>query len=522
MLVSFRALQAKRDAELAARRKIKEDEWDFVTPIWERDILPSWTRARRDERLHDLWWRGAPPNLRGRVWALVCGNALMLPRNLWTGLSKAVDAALVAVENDQQPEGVWRIPPAVLHIIDEDIEDALPSLKLFQRNSGPMWTDLRAFMCGLVLLRLEKLGLAPPKPQANDATHVRNTSLSGALPVKVLTPDDIEPELLYQPGLAQLGAMLLCNLSPSEALIAMVNLLAQRHWLRVLFGPSPGVGGLAPPTPSPASSAVHPDQQRATVIESALAELKEAKVQLGRELDGMERVFDTLLADQMPKVFANMQARGVKPRMYLRNWLRSLFASWLPFDSVARLWDVILLDETDATVYRTALALVQLLESRLYVPDAEELVTVLNGRNRVILEVWHRQLSGPLGSARDCEAARLSVGRNWVEPEDKDAGLPATNDDVEAAGTQDTAKADDEENGSSHAADDRPTPPAKPNGSHAPTRRAVEADRSMIPLDNIFAQYGITEDILFKTIEAQYGWWKNSTLARLLDRELGM
>ncbi len=56
-----------------------------------------------------------------------------------------------------------------------------------------------------------------------------------------------------------------------------------------------------------------------------------------------------------------------------------------------RVWDVVLLDETDSMIYRVCLALVQMLESRLYVPDQEELETILRGTNRAALAVWRRE-----------------------------------------------------------------------------------------------------------------------------------
>lgn len=67
-----------------------------------------------------------------------------------------------------------------------------------------------------------------------------------------------------------------------------------------------------------------------------------------------------------------MQARGVRPSAYVRDWVRTLFVPFLPFDAVARLWDCILLEEGDALIFRAGLALVKLLSARLYAPDRDE------------------------------------------------------------------------------------------------------------------------------------------------------
>jgi hypothetical protein len=141
--------------------------------------------------------------------------------------------------------------------------------------------------------------------------------------------------IAYCAGAAPLAAMLLANLSPSETLVALLNLLAERPWLRALYAPAP----------APAAGDTHLH----TKTPGAPAFRQDAAA-------GFERVFDTLLADQMPKVrpsaapvpspllslrqvYANMQARGVRPSAYVRDWVRTLFVPFLPFDAVARLWD---------------------------------------------------------------------------------------------------------------------------------------------------------------------------------------
>lgn len=49
----------------------------------------------------------------------------------------------------------------------------------------------------------------------------------------------------------------------------------------------------------------------------------------------------------------------------------------------------------------------------------------------------------------------------------------------------------------------------------------IEANDDLVPLDNIYGgQYDINENNLFQVLEEQVSWWKDSTLERLLDREL--
>ena len=53
-----------------------------------------------------------------------------------------------------------------------------------------------------------------------------------------------------------------------------------------------------------------------------------------------------------------------------------LFLDHLPFEACARLWDVILL-EGDSFLYRVSLAILAVLESRLFFPDRQELLDLL-------------------------------------------------------------------------------------------------------------------------------------------------
>jgi hypothetical protein len=106
------------------------------------------------------------------------------------------------------------------------------------------------------------------------------------------------------------------------------------------------------------------------------------------------RIFDTLLADGMPKseiqrvcsisptyhtntqVYFNFKQHGISPREYLPDWIIPLFLDHLPFEACARLWDVLLL-EGDSFLYRASLGMLAVLEPRLFFPDRTELLELL-------------------------------------------------------------------------------------------------------------------------------------------------
>ena len=88
------------------------------------------------------------------------------------------------------------------------------------------------------------------------------------------------------------------------------------------------------------------------------------------------RIFDTLLADAMPKIYFNFKQHQISPAAYLPDWLISLFLDHLPFEACARIWDILIL-EGDSFLYRAALGILAVLEARLFFPDRQELLALL-------------------------------------------------------------------------------------------------------------------------------------------------
>ena len=75
-------------------------------------------------------------------------------------------------------------------------------------------------------------------------------------------------------------------------------------------------------------------------------------------------------------VYFNFKQHQISPGAYLPDWLVPLFLDHLPFEACARVWDVIFL-EGDAFLYRAALAILGVLEPRLFFPDRKELLELL-------------------------------------------------------------------------------------------------------------------------------------------------
>lgn len=153
----------------------------------------------------------------------------------------------------------------------------------------------------------------------------------------------------YVHGTAKIAGMILLNMKPQQGFVMMRNVL-ERHCMRSLY-----------------SSVAAKD-----------------------DVEAYYRIFDTLLADCMPKIYFNFKQHQISPGAYLPDWLIPLFLDHLPFEACARLWDVLLL-EGDSFLFRAALAVLAVLEPRLFFPDRQELLDLLRGKNKAALEVAKRE-----------------------------------------------------------------------------------------------------------------------------------
>lgn len=328
-------------------RKRQEDE-ENARLVWEREIMPCWTRAREDEKLWNLWWGGIPQVLRARLWPRACGNDLMLSHKLFPR----------ALESAQSTIASGAFPGVLLEVIKQDIAETLPSLRLFDEHTGPLYQDLIDVLLAFVYVRVD---------EASQREQLGYTDV--ALVHSKYT--------LYVPGVANLAAILVMNLTPTQSLILLLNIIAKKSWLKAIYGLQTKSG-----TEDPSSQT------------------------LPIELQGYERVFNALLAERMPNIYANLHKAGVLPAEYVRDWVRTLFVPWVEIDTAARLWDIMyvdnftnnvrLLDDGDSVLFRISLAFLELLEPRLFVRDRDELVSVLQGSNKGAIHVWRRELDGNL------------------------------------------------------------------------------------------------------------------------------
>ncbi|KAK8303285.1 hypothetical protein V6Z12_D04G141000 [Gossypium hirsutum] len=89
-------------------------------------------------------------------------------------------------------------------------------------------------------------------------------------------------------------------------------------------------------------------------------------------------VFEELMRERFPKLASHLDYLGVQVTWLSAPWLFSIFINILPWESVLRIWDVILFEGNRVMLFRTALALIELYGPALVTTkDAGDAITLL-------------------------------------------------------------------------------------------------------------------------------------------------
>lgn len=302
--------------------------------------------------------------------------------------SKAAEARKAQRAEQRRREREERLEkslPAWAAVVDEMIRDKAGAIDWRQRCEREerlrlLWEDgVPSHLRGRVWAVTIGNGLAMPKDTfkhylarakraiaenrfPSEAADAINHDRTSALPITKLfvegspLADDLgdlllawvvsrsEEGLIYHSAVAPLAAMLLVNMDTSTAFIALRNLL-ERPLLRAFFRDEKG------------------------------------------DIEAYYRVLEGLCSEAYPKVFSNCYQLGVRlPESYFT----SLFLHQLSLESCAHVWDMLMLDD-DGYVFRVILAIIGVLEPRLYFPDRQEIASIFEGHNPATMAIVERE-----------------------------------------------------------------------------------------------------------------------------------
>ena len=93
-------------------------------------------------------------------------------------------------------------------------------------------------------------------------------------------------------------------------------------------------------------------------------------------MDGHIAAYDCLVRRMLPKVHAHFYAEGVQHKMYLVDWLLTLYTKALGLDIAARVWDNYFL-VGEVFLWRTALGILRMFRKHIVTLDLGNLVKFL-------------------------------------------------------------------------------------------------------------------------------------------------
>ncbi|KAF2295874.1 hypothetical protein GH714_034746 [Hevea brasiliensis] len=145
-------------------------------------------------------------------------------------------------------------------------------------------------------------------------------------------------------------------------------------------------------------------------------------------------VFEELVRERFPKLVNHLDYLGVQVAWVSGPWFLSIFMNMLPWESVLRVWDVLLFEGNRVMLFRTALALMELYGPALVTTkDAGDAVTLLQSLAGSTFDSSQLVLTGCMGY-QNVNEIRLQELRNKHRPtviaavEERTKGLQAWRD----------------------------------------------------------------------------------------------
>ncbi|XP_017876688.1 TBC1 domain family member 14-like [Ceratina calcarata] len=155
----------QRELQLKEEERLAED-----SHTWNVHVLPKFESVRNAKKVRELWWRGLPPSVRGKVWKLAIPNNLNVTANLY---NICLDRAMSSPISE------------TLSAIRLDVYRTFPNLCVFQEG-GPLSNSLQGILAAYAIYR---------------------------------------PDVGYVQGMSFIGAVLSLNMEPPDAFTCFANLL---------------------------------------------------------------------------------------------------------------------------------------------------------------------------------------------------------------------------------------------------------------------------------------------------------
>lgn len=302
-----RAALKRRQNELRrnlTRQYERDSQMVHDTRAWERVLAQqNWLEARKSKHVAQLCSRGIPPAVRGRVWATMIGNPLMITQELY----EITASRAREMSRRQQAAKEAQSQAAVADV--EAQAQRQPGTGSGASEHRPSWGDL--FEGKEKSMQLLDQDLPRTFPE------YAFFHTSGMLREVLQTYVVFRPDMGYVQGMSYLASMLLLYLDDEfECFKAFANMLNQHFFF-------------------------HFYQLERSTIEHHL------------------RVFEHFFHATLPLLSNHFQRHSITPDMYYLEWCLTLYVKFLPLDVATRLWDSYLL-HGEAFCIRAALGILKM------------------------------------------------------------------------------------------------------------------------------------------------------------------
>ena len=307
------------------KKLIKQQE---LSKVWVKDLIPNWSKIRKDKKIKEYFYMGLPPSVRGRIWMLCLGNKFSITKEYYqiqvnnsieilkkyqkqkenrnkmreNNIKKDDNQINDVDANDKESEieeEESKDKEKSIIIIELDIERTFPYLGLFKGNS-PMAEDLREILRVFVISR---------------------------------------PDIGYIQGLSFIAGILLLNMDKFKAFISLMNLI-----LNPIMLPFYKMDN----------------------------ELIQQRLQL----------FKQVFYFNLPELCGYFDELGMLPENYFLTWNMTLFTHDVNLELANRIWDVFMIEGVKA-IYSAAIVFLSHFEEKLMNMDFVEIMSCIGSINTI-------------------------------------------------------------------------------------------------------------------------------------------
>lgn len=359
----------KQGNKLALEARIQD-----LLKFWRSVVLPNWNLAYWSTRVYQAWWHGLPSAVRSQVWALVIGNPLGITRELFEACLKRSQEDIERMDRERlEVESPTHLPKTCSL---SRCTNTVPVLPL----PTPHVSAAEANLCSSNTNCLQPISVSVNGGHSSQVSLPQSTPSSPFFAFSTLCPNTAS----CRDTSLQIIRLDISRTFPQLGLFQadgpyhrdLHDLLAAY----VSFQPS--VGYLQGMSFIAAILLLVMDDILAAFI-AFVSILNRDSFHAFYSLDECEftayfSAFDRLLETCLPRLHAHFLACRLDSRLYLFDWLFTIFSRSLPLEANLRVWDLFFRDGESALIL-AALGIMRMYEEKLLASDFDQLASFLTG-----------------------------------------------------------------------------------------------------------------------------------------------